>query len=189
MSDTAIETAPVKRSVGRPTKYREEFPEQAYRHCLLGATDAEIALLFDVNEDTVHEWKKVHPEFSESLTRGKAEADANVAESLYKRALGYSHEAVKIFMPAGFNEPVYAPYTEHFPPDTAAASLWLRNRRPDKWRDKIDISAKSEMTVHVTDSLDLAQLNADQREALREIAQALIDGRALRQAQIGGDEG
>ena len=24
----------------------------------------------------------------------------------------------------------YAPYTAHYPPDTQAASLWLRNRQP-----------------------------------------------------------
>jgi hypothetical protein len=43
---------------------------------------------------------------------------------------------VKIFMPAGASAPVVAKYREHYPPDTAAASLWLRNRRSDKWRDK-----------------------------------------------------
>ena len=44
--------------------------------------------------------------------------------------------AVKIFMPAGAEAPVCASYTEHYPPDTQAASLWLRNRQPAKWRDR-----------------------------------------------------
>lgn len=123
---------------GRPTKYRAEFNEQAYKLCLLGATDVEMADFFQVDEDTINEWKKRHPEFSESITRGKRAADANVAERLYQRALGYSHEAVKIFMPAQWHEPVYAPYTEHYPPDTQAASLWLRNRQPGKWRDRVE---------------------------------------------------
>jgi transposase-like protein len=124
---------------GRPTDYREEYAEQAHKLCLLlGATDAELAQIFGVNEDTIHEWKKAHPLFSESLTRGKVIADANVAERTYQRALGYSHEAVKIFMPAGASEPVYAPYTEHYPPDTQAASLWLRNRQSGKWRDRVE---------------------------------------------------
>jgi hypothetical protein len=81
--------------------------------------------------------------------RGKLEADANVAERLYKRALGYEHEAVKIFMPQGADSPVYAPYTEHYPPDTQAASLWLRNRQPAKWRDKIETENKN--TINVSD--------------------------------------
>jgi hypothetical protein len=123
---------------GRPSLYRKEFAEQAYKLCLLGATDEEIADFFGVVKQTVYDWRAAHPEFLDSITRGKIIADANVAERLYQRALGYSHEAVKIFMPAGASEPVYAPYTEHYPPDTQAASLWLRNRQPSKWRDKVE---------------------------------------------------
>ncbi len=123
---------------GRPTLYREEYAEQAYKLCLLGATNIEMADFFHVNPDTIDEWLRKHDNFSDSITRGKVLADANVAERMYKRALGYSHEAVKIFMPAGAETPVYAPYTEHYPPDTPAASLWLRNRQPRKWRDKVE---------------------------------------------------
>lgn len=97
-----------------------------------------MADFFGVAESTLNLWKHEHGDFSESITRGKAVADANVAERLYRRAMGYSHEAVKIFMPAGADEPVYAQYTEHYPPDTPAASLWLRNRQSAKWRDKVD---------------------------------------------------
>lgn len=121
---------------GRPSSYRPEHAEQAYKLCLLGATDAEMADIFGVAESTLNLWKLNHPEFSEAITRGKVAADANMAERLYQRGMGYSHEAVKIFMPAGASEPVYAPYTEHYPPDTQAASLWLRNRQSAKWRDK-----------------------------------------------------
>src|SRR5690349_11346686 len=81
-----------------------------------------------------------HPEFRDSITRGKIDADAKVAQRMYKRALGYSHPAVKIFMPQGAKEPVYAPYTEPYPPDTQAASLWLRNRQPARWRDRQDLT-------------------------------------------------
>ena len=65
-------------------------------------------------------------------------SDLEVADKLYRRALGYSHEAVKIFMPAGSDEPVYASYTEHYPPDTTAAIFWLKNRSRAYWRDKQD---------------------------------------------------
>ncbi len=123
---------------GRPTLYREGYAQQAYKLALLGMTDAELATFFETSEQTLNAWKKAHPEFLEAITRGKAAADSDVAEKLYRRALGYSHEAVKIFMPAGATEPVYAPYTEHYPPDTQAASLWLRNRQSAKWRDRIE---------------------------------------------------
>lgn len=126
----------VRVTAGRPTDYRTEFPDKARKLCLLGATDKELADFFEVSESTINLWKISHPEFSESIARGKVSADAEVAEKLYHRALGYSHNAVKIFMPAGAQTPVYADYTEHYPPDTQAASLWLRNRQGSKWRDK-----------------------------------------------------
>jgi len=120
---------------GRPSKYKAEFAAQARKLCELGATDLEIANFFDVSVSTVNAWKVSNPEFSESLKRGKEVADDLVEERLFQRAVGYSHDAVKIFMPAGASEPVYAPYIEHHAPDTTSAIFWLKNRRPEKWRD------------------------------------------------------
>ena len=95
-----------------------------------------LLTFFGVNADTIYRWKIEFSEFSEAIKLGKEPADDRVERSLYQRAVGYTFESVKIFMPAKANEPVYAPYREHVPPDTAAASLWLRNRRKDEWRDK-----------------------------------------------------
>jgi hypothetical protein len=131
--------------VGRPTDYKPEYVDMVYKLCLLGATDAQMADLIGVSETTFHNWKLKHPEFLESITRGKVVADAEIAESLFHRAKGYSHEAVKIFNNQG--EIIEAPYREHYPPDTQAASLWLRNRQPALWRDK------TETDINVTGSL------------------------------------
>lgn len=121
--------------MGRPSSYRPEFAVQAEKLCKLGATDKEMADFFGVAESTLNLWKQQQPEFSESLKAGKLEADANVAHRLYQRAMGYSHEAVKIALtPNGEHHQV--PYTEHYAPDTTAAIFWLKNRRPDQWRDK-----------------------------------------------------
>ncbi|MHB8916547.1 MAG: helix-turn-helix domain-containing protein [Desulfocucumaceae bacterium] len=119
---------------GRPTKYRPEFTEQAYKLCLLGATDREMADFFEVNEDTLNEWKKVHPEFSESLKKGKEQADAVVASKLYHRAIGYEHEDTQF---ATFQGEITdrETYIKHYPPDTTAAIFWLKNRQSAKWRD------------------------------------------------------
>ena len=122
---------------GRPTKYKDEYCDQVYKLCLLGHTDIEIAGFFDVSVDTIHEWRKVHPEFSESTKRGKDIADGNVAESLYRRAVGYEHPEDKIFNSNG--EALVVPTVKRYPPDTQAASLFLRNRQPKKWRDKQEI--------------------------------------------------
>ena len=121
---------------GRPTDYRDDYAEKAQKLAKLGATDAEVADFFGVNVSTIHRWKHAHPEFCNALKAGKQEADARVERALYHRAVGYDQEAVKIFMPAGAEEPVYAPYTERIAPDTTAAIFWLKNRKPEEWRDK-----------------------------------------------------
>ena len=120
-----------KRSQGRPTAYRVEYDKIAYRLCLLGSTDAELGEAFGVTEQTINGWKQKHPNFFESITRGKRLADAKVAESMFKRACGYKHKAVKIMQNNG--EPIIVPYTERYPPDTNAGSLWLRNRQRALW--------------------------------------------------------
>ena len=121
---------------GRPTSYKAEYAEQAFKLCLLGATDAQMADIFGVSEQTFNAWKKAHPVFLESITRGKVTADAEIAHALYHRAKGYSHPEDKIFNDEG--TAMIVPTTKHYPPDTQAASLWLRNRQPKDWRDKVE---------------------------------------------------
>lgn len=119
---------------GRPSKYDPAYCEQARKLCRLGATDLEIADFFGVSVTTLYRWKNDKPEFCEALKEAKAEADARVEESLYHRATGYSHDAEKIFNNSG--EIVRAKYREHYPPDTTAMIFWLKNRQPERWRDK-----------------------------------------------------
>lgn len=106
---------------------------------MLGADDKRLANFFEVNEDTINEWKKVHVKFSESLRAGKDQADAEIAGSLYHRAKGYEHQAVKIVADAKTGAEHIVPYTERFPPDTTAAIFWLKNRQKDNWRDQSNI--------------------------------------------------
>lgn len=135
---------------GRPTEYKEDYAEKAYKLCLLGATDKQLADFFEVSEQTINTWKQAHPEFLESLRLGKDEADANVANSLYRRALGYSHDAVKIVANATTKEEHIVPYTEHYPPDTTACIFWLKNRQKNKWRDKTEQEHSGSVTISAT---------------------------------------
>jgi hypothetical protein len=121
---------------GRPNKFKPEYIEQARKLCQLGHTDPELAGFFGVHLQTINNWKRKYPEFLYALKAGKEVADQRVERSLYARAVGYSYEAVKIFMPAGRARPVYAKYTEHVPPDVTAGIYWTKNRMPDRWRDQ-----------------------------------------------------
>lgn len=132
-----------KNKGGRPTEYKEEYSERVYKLCLLGAIDKDIADFFDVVEQTINGWKKKHPEFLESIRKGKAEADANVAKSLYERAMGYDHEDTHVSNYQGAI--TLTKLRKRYPPDTAAAIFWLKNRKSDDWRDKQEVEHSGEI--------------------------------------------
>ena len=122
--------------VGRPTSFRPEYVEQARKLAQLGAVDVEIADFFGVCRRTLHAWRSTYPELAEAMKVGKDAADDRVEHSLFHRALGYSHPAVKIMV--ADKVVVREDYVEHYPPDTAAAIFWLKNRRKTEWRDKVE---------------------------------------------------
>jgi len=124
--------------MARPTKYDESYNEQVIKLCKLGATDVQLADFFNVSEASIHRWKKDYPEFCKSIKEGKEIADATVAESLFHRAIGYSHPEDKIFCNSKGEETVI-PTVKHYAPDATSAIFWLKNRRPDVWRDKREV--------------------------------------------------
>jgi hypothetical protein len=140
--------------MARPTKYKSQYNLQSIKLCRLGATDKELADFFEVDESTINEWKEVYPQFSLSIKKGKEFADAEVADKLFKRATGYKHPDVDIKQHEGAI--IITKLTKHYPPDTAAAIFWLKNRQKGKWRDKQDIEMNATLksvTVEYSDSL------------------------------------
>jgi len=130
---------------GQPTSYKPEYDEQAFKLCLLGATDKKIADFFDVTEQTINNWKIKHPTFFESLKNGKEKADGVIAESLYHRAKGYSHHDVHIAVSNG--EAIQTDIVKHYPPDPTSCIFWLKNRQPATWRDKHDHEISGELKI------------------------------------------
>ena len=127
-----------KHAGGRPTKYKDEYADLAYKYCLLGATNTDLAKFFEINEDTVNSWKFDYLEFSDAIKSGKEEADANVASRLYSRAMGYSHkETITATYQGQITD--HMDVDKHYAPDTTAAIFWLKNRQPAKWRDTQNI--------------------------------------------------
>jgi hypothetical protein len=102
----------------------------------------------------------------QALKSGKEIPDSKVEHSLFERATGYNHEAVKIFMPAKSKSPIYAPYTEHYAPDPTSMIFWLKNRRPDRWRDKVDLEHSGKI---ITQPADLSKLTLEERETLADL--------------------
>ena len=133
------------RKKGRPSDYKPEFAVQALKLCRLGATDMELAEFFGCSVPTLHRWRAEHEDFRKSIKLGKSEPDDRVERSLYQRAVGYSHPDVHV---SNFQGAVtLTPIVKHYPPDVAAAFIWLKNRRPELWRDKQEIDLKADESL------------------------------------------
>ncbi len=155
--------------MARPSKYKPEYADLAYKYCLLGAKDTELAAFFDVDEATVNRWKDAYPDFAEALKNGKDRADAEISSKLFHRARGYSHKEDKIFNNNG--EPLIVPTVKHYPPDTTAAIFWLKNRQRGKWRDvrNTEVTGQDGGPVKTEQSLDLSGLSDKELAALEQI--------------------
>lgn len=146
------------RGRGRPTKFDPKFVVQAKKLAKLALTVPEMADIFDVSRNTFTRWMNENPEFRDAVKVGKEDADARVEQSLYHRAMGYSHDAVKIMVVD--KEVVREEFTEHYPPDTTAMIFWLKNRKPKEWRDKQEMDLSVEATVDVQVSSDRERAKA-----------------------------
>ena len=114
-----------------------------------GFTDEDIAGKMNIAYSTLREWKKKYPAFASALKKGKEVADVEIENALFKRAKGYTAEVKKTFKvqrseydketgkkTADFEELVEGKDEVHIPADTTAMMFWLRNRKPDTWRNK-----------------------------------------------------
>jgi hypothetical protein len=141
---------------GRPTLYRPEYDDQAHNHCLLGATNAGLAELFDVGQRTIDRWIADIPSFAKAVRDGRAIADGRVARSLYERAVGYRHTVERILFHRGEEKRITS--TVQHPPDTQACIFWLRNRCRPSWnvRPAVVPPDDTEDTVAMLAELDAA---------------------------------
>lgn len=109
-----------------------------------GLTDEQIAKNIGISRSTLNVWKDRYSDISDALKKGKDIIDRQVENALLKRALGYEYEEVK----EKFEDGVITEHTvtkKEVVPDTTAQIFWLKNRKPDKWRDKPAYEDTSEL--------------------------------------------
>ena len=129
-----------------------------------GLIDEQIAEKCGITRSTLSEWKKKYPDISNALKKGKEIVDREVENALLKKAKGYNVEIKKTFKVRKIDydssgkkireyEELQAGYDEvHVPADTTAQIFWLKNRRPDRWRDRQEEQRSSE-EVQIIDDL------------------------------------
>ncbi|MES9790695.1 helix-turn-helix domain-containing protein [Priestia megaterium] len=119
-----------------------------------GLTDEQIAHNVGISRSTLNDWKKRYPDISDALKKGKEVVDLQVENALLKRALGYEYE--EITKESQWNEKtnkyelvITKSVKKRQAPDTTAQIFWLKNRRPDKWRDKQDVEHTGDMDLNI----------------------------------------
>lgn len=118
-----------------------------------GLTDEQIAANIGITRKTLAEWKNKYGDICDTLKRGKEIVDIQVENALLKRALGYSYTETtreKQFNPqTGEYELVVTKTVEkEVQPDTTAQIFWLKNRKPEQWRDKRDVAVEGELKTN-----------------------------------------
>lgn len=112
-----------------------------------GLTDEQIADRIGIGYSTLQTWKSKYQDIQDTLKKGKEVVDTEVENALLQKALGMTKtvqkpiklKEVKYNNGKRVSEKERIEYAEEevfIPPDTTAQIFWLKNRRPDKWRDK-----------------------------------------------------
>lgn len=154
--------APKSDKSGR-SLYEPRFAEVVENLTLLGATDLEISRVIGIEQGTFIDWKNRHPDLAAAHERGKMQADGNVANRLYQRAMGYKHTVQKIVTVDG--KPTIMEIEEKLPPEVVACIFWLKNRQREKWRDRFDHTVRRIGGAQDLTDEELAALAKDGEEA------------------------
>lgn len=139
-----------------------------------GLTDEQIANNIGISRSTLFEWRKNNQDISNALKKGKEVVDIEVENALFKKAIGYNVPVQKAFKVKDIiyengkkvRETERIEYAEeeiHVPADTTAQIFWLKNRKPDKWRDKVVDSENEEAITNATDILVKIRKTIDDR--------------------------
>ena len=155
-----------KKGVSSPVKWDERLIMMAFQFALLGATDKELAVAFDVGIDTISQWKRKHPTFKEGYAKGKVEADAKVAYSLYQNAMGYDYYEQQIVRTVGSY--VLVEVRKHHAAESWAAAKWLELRRSAEWSATQKYEIKN---VNTNVNVDFAKLSTEHLSALEALSQ------------------
>lgn len=142
--------------VARPSKYETHVAprlEEIKDWCRNGATDEEIAKRLGISRDSFYQYKKEFSDFSDTLKETKEIVDAQVENALLKRALGYEYKEVTKKVVDGELK-VTKVITKQVVPDTTAQIFWLKNRRPDKWREKPAEEKEEQESVSVNITIE-----------------------------------
>ena len=108
-----------------------------------GLTDEQIAKNMGCAYSTLRDWRDRYSAISAALKKGKEVVDRAVENALLKRALGYDYTEKRVETSASGNTKTIT-ITKHIPGDTTAQIFWLKNKKPEDWRDRREVQSENE---------------------------------------------
>lgn len=143
-----------------------------FQLALLGYTEERIARALNVHVKTVEHWKTTQPEFLDALNRGRAQANAEMAESLYMQGKGYYYYEDVV---TAYKGVATVTRVQKWKPGNPWAALkFLQVRERELWRESsvIDINKRT-LTMNLNANVNLDSLSDDEIALLRKIGVAL----------------
>jgi hypothetical protein len=135
----------------RKTKYKSDFPEKVEELAKKGLMDYQIWEQIGISCDTFYTYINKYPEFSEAIKRGRLVPIQNVESALYKRAIGYETteeiSEVKVTESGETKPSSYRKVKKHIAPDVGAAAFYLKNKAPEKWKDRHNYEHKFDENI------------------------------------------
>ena len=105
-----------------------------------GCSNKEIAANIGVREQTLYAWIEKYPEFSESIKKGRARSIEAIENALFKNAIGDVYEETEVTETTLDGRARTKVTRKKMKPDTTAQIFYLKNRAPERWSDRRDVS-------------------------------------------------
>ncbi len=162
-----------------PSVWKDDYIRIAFQLAILGARNEDLANAFDVHPSTISSWLRDRPEFTDALQRGRTLANAEVAEAMYKCAVGFEKEVEEIHFVKG--RPVVFKVKKYFPPNPWSQAKFLGVRERGRWSD-VQRSESLHANINIT-KLDLTSLTMDELKLVRSIQDKQLDSSLITDAE------
>ena len=133
-------------SITRHERYEvliEPRLEEIFELASQGANKTQMCRHLGLLVDDFTQFCKEYDALDAVVQEGRAVADGFVENAVFKRATGYTAPAEESVTENPDGSVTIKKTTKHLAPDVAAATFWLKNRKPDEWSDKQELELKT----------------------------------------------
>jgi len=174
---------------GKPVRWNENRPQQAYQIARLGHTEDEIAFAMGVHPKTIPLWKRRCPEFATALAKGKSEIDNKVISAILMCALGYYYTEQVAQVEKKTGKVTLIDVSKYKGPESWACKQWLTTRLPHLFSETHRIEVTNNHNVNINLSVaDLSILSTSELEVMEKLGLSKMIGTGAEDIQEDGTD-